>query len=180
MKKFLTLILALGNFIAFGQSRNISKSIQDDGRLVSVHVSGTVDGRNIAYDHTFDVSGMSKSERMALKDKVMESLDLSAPTTPEAPLAPEVMIPLDPVSKKEKPASASRETKSELIGGMVPYTKEVRYNHEAGEMFMRYKYERDGEQFEYERTLNVKGKSQAERQKIIKATESELGLSSVQ
>ena len=62
------------------------------------------------------------------------------------------------------------------VGGKKPFTKEVNYNSESGQLYLRYRLTKDGDDFTYERTLDVKGKTQQERQRIIETIEKEIGV----
>ena len=165
--------------MVFGQSRSITKSVHDDGKSMSIHFSGTIDGQTIKYDHTFDLSSLDMSEQLALKENILDSLDLSFPPVPETPIA---LIYLrdeaEPVMHKKAPeVSVSKEisnVQSQNAGKKQSVLKEVKYNSE-GEMYLHYKFVKSGEDFEYERTLNVRGKSETERQRIIMETEQEIG-----
>lgn len=63
------------------------------------------------------------------------------------------------------------------VGGKHPYTKEIRYDAASGELYLRYRYQKDGDDVTYERTIDAKGKSQEERQRIIDKIEKEIGVS---
>ena len=56
------------------------------------------------------------------------------------------------------------------------FTKHVRYNSETGEMFIKYRFMKDGDEYIYEKTVNAAEKSEKERLKIIEKFESEMGL----
>ena len=180
MKKYFIILLTTINSIAFGQSRSVSKSIEDDGKSVSIHISGTIDGQTIKYDHTFDLSFLDKSERLALKEKVIDSLDLSFPPAPEPPIPP-LFSDEDPEEEVSTADIENIETEKTEHTEMIcdkkrPFSKQIKYNSE-GQMYMHYQFVKNGEDFEYERTLNANGKSESERQRIIEETEQEIGFS---
>ncbi|OIN56248.1 hypothetical protein BLX24_25980 [Arsenicibacter rosenii] len=58
----------------------------------------------------------------------------------------------------------------------MPYSKQIKDDPETGRLFMRYRYEKDGEEFIFERTVNAQGKSDKEKSRIIRETEKSLGL----
>lgn len=179
MKKYFIILLITVNSIAFGQSRSVSKSVEDDGKSMSIHISGTIDGQTIKYDHTFDLSLLDKSERMALKEKVLDSLDLSFPPVPKSPVAPlfdneEPAISKTMAEKRITEKAENKETK--ISDKKQPFSKQIKYDTE-GQMYMHYQFVKNGEDFEYERTLNASGKSEKERQSIITETEQEIGFS---
>ncbi|MBE9460920.1 hypothetical protein ACFP1I_19710 [Dyadobacter subterraneus] len=180
MKNYFIILLTTINSIAFGQSRSVSRSIEDDGKSVSIHISGTIDGQTIKYDHTFDLSFLDKSERLALKEKVLDSLDLSFPPPPEPPIPPLFSDedPEEEVSKADDETVEIEKTEhtETVCDKKQPFSKQIKYNAE-GQMYMHYQFVKNGEDFEYERTLNANGKSESERQRIIAETEQEIGFS---
>jgi hypothetical protein len=182
MKKQLIILFTACNSIAFGQSRSINKTIQDDGKSMSIHISGTIDGRDISYDHTFDLSFLDRSERLTLKDNVLDFLDLSFSPIPESPVAPltseEGTEPVPAIRERKIIAAIKPEITRKQNVQTQPFSKEVKYNAQ-GEMYLHYKFVKNGEDFEYERTLNVSNKSEKERLHIITETEQEIGFSTV-
>lgn len=179
MKKYFIILLTTINSIAFGQWRSVNKSIEDDGKSMSIHISGTIDGKTIKYDHTFDLSFLDKSERMALKEKVLGSMDLSFPAAPKSPIAPLLDEESEPeISEKldGEIIEITENTQTEICDKKQPFSKQIKYNAE-GQMYMHYQFVKNGEDFEYEKTLNANGKSEKERQRIIAETEQEIGFS---
>lgn len=220
MKKILTILLAGVSTLAIAQKRAyLSRSIDDDGKKLSVKVSGTLDGKEVDIDKTFDVEGMSQEDREALRDKVLSSiaegnLELPAPKVPcnesvamaspkpkhkskPKPAVPPV-APKSPAGEwsdddasdesPETMAFSSNEVNAEMISsgkGFIKepaskqpkdFTKHVRYNSETGEMFIKYHFTKDGDEYIYEKTVNAVEKSEKERLKIIENFESEMGL----
>ncbi len=204
MKKYIILLLSVTNTMTFAQSRIVCKSVQNDDKALSVHISGTIDGQNIDIDHKFDLSMIEKSLRFAFREKIIDSLDIYIPDRPEQPeppkqpvkpKAPKAMKPCKPVTAESDTelsedidlvrenndvASWSNDYTAQPGYGKQPFNKEIRYSSDCGELFMRYKYVKDGEEYEYERTVNAKGKSEKERLRVIEETERELGLSLIQ
>ena len=66
--------------------------------------------------------------------------------------------------------------RSQVDIGDRPYSKEVDEDSKTGQLHLRYQFERNGDQHTYERTLNVKGKTDREKQQIIEGIEKELGI----
>ncbi|AYQ34885.1 hypothetical protein [Runella sp. SP2] len=167
------------------QHRSISSSIDDNGQTMSIRVKGTIDGRAIQYDRTFDVAHLSKTERKELRDHVLDSLGIQSPTPPVPPTPPTPATPPTPPVPPTPPTPFSGATYSDgyhrsghstskpLKDG---FEKEVKYNSETGELFMRYRFNKDGEEVIYERTINAADKSEKERNNIIEKIEQELGL----
>lgn len=194
MKKYIVLLLAVGNSVAFGQPKTTQKIIISDEDALSIHVSGNIDGED--FDHTFDLSSLEKIARFVFKDKIMDSLDLfvsgiqEQPTIPKAPKAPkaaksqnvpqhDIRLDHEIIEDREGTSSDTRYSTNSATAKRSFY-KEVKYNSECGELFLRYKYEKEGEEYEYERTINAKNKSESERMHIIEETERELGLNIIQ
>lgn len=218
MKKILTILLAGVSTLAIAQKRAyLSRSIDDDGKKLSIKVSGTLDGKDVDISKTFDVEGMSKEDREALRDKVLSSiakgnLDLHAPKgvckesvavathspkrKPKPPVPPAAPKPSagewsDDGASDEGPgtmAFSSNEVNAEMVSsgkGFIQepaskypkdFSKHVRYNSETGEMFIKYRFMKDGDEYIYEKTVNAAEKSEKERQRIIENFESEMGL----
>lgn len=199
MKKILTIILAGVSTLAVAQKRAyLNRSIDDDGIRLSVKVSGTLDGREVDVNKTFDVAGLSQAQREALRDWVLSSiaegnLDLSGPKgsckEPAAAVLPKPPVPPAPsVEDADAMAFSSNEVNAEIISsgkGFVKepvskdakgFTKHVRYNSETGEMYIKYRYVKDGDEYIFEKTADVTEKSEPERQRVIEKFESEIGL----
>ncbi|MCF0073364.1 hypothetical protein LZD49_22995 [Dyadobacter sp. CY261] len=195
MKKILTILLVGVSTLAIAQKRSyLSRSIDDDGKKLSIKVSGTLDGKEIDFSKTFDVDGISKEDREALRERVLSSiaegnLDLPAPkaackesvavVTPKPPVPP---------AEPEPMAFSSNEVNAEMISsgkGFIKepvsndskgFSKHVRFNSETGEMFIKYRFMKDGEEYIYEKTVNAAEKSEKDRLRVIEKFESEIGL----
>jgi DNA-binding protein YbaB len=217
MKKILTILLAGVSTLAIAQKRAyLSRSIDDDGKKLSIKVSGTFDGKEVDIDKSFDVEGMSQEDREALRDKVLSSiaegnLELPAPKgvckesvsvatapkrklntpVPPAPHKPAAGEWSDEDRNDETPetmAFSSNEVNAEMISSGKGFikepvskdpkgvTKHVRYNSETGEMYVKHKFMKNGDEYIYEKTVNAADKSEKERLKIIEKFESEMGL----
>ena len=223
MKKILTILLAGVSTLAIAQKRAyLSRSIDDDGKKLSIKVSGTLDGKEVDINKTLDVDGMSQEDREALRDKVLSSiaegnLELPAPKgvckesvavappkpkrphaspAPEASAEPSVVEPsadepsaAEPSeSGSETMAFSSNEMNAKIISSGKGFIKEpaskypkdfsrhVRYNSETGEIFIKYRFTKDGDEYIYEKTVNAAEKSEKDRKRIIENFESEMGL----
>lgn len=191
MKKYIILLLSVTNTMVFAQSRIVCKTAQDDDKALTIHVSGTIDGESIDFDHKLDLSVLEKSLRFAFKDKVLDSLNIYMTETPVKPKVPKVSRSTKPVIKEvdveelvaeraNDVSSLSKDYTEQPGYGKQSFNKEIIYSADCGVLFMRYKYVKDGEEYEYERTVNAKGKSEKERLRMIEETEKELGLSMIQ
>jgi len=195
MRTLVTTLLALTTSLAFAQHSSISRSINDDGKTLSIRVKGTVDDKPIDYDRTFNVSSLSKTERNALREHILDSLNVAVPEPPKPPVAPRAALaprtPRAPMPPTPPPHPESIDINSNdqtlvsvntdnnltvAVGGKQPYTKEVNYNAESGQLHLRYRFKKDGDDFTYDRTLDAQNKSQQERQRIIDSIEKEIGV----
>lgn len=209
MKKILTILLAGVSTLAIAQKRAyLSRSIDDDGKRLSIKVSGTLDGKEVDINKTFDVEGMSKEDRETLRDKVLSSiaqgnLELPAPKgvckesvaivppkppVPQATPAPEPSASESSAAEPETMAFSSNEMNAKIISsgkGFIneraskypkDFSRHVRYNSETGEMFIKYRFTKDGDEYIYEKTVNAAEKSEKDRQRIVESFEKEMGL----
>ena len=93
--KYIALFLLVGVTLTATAQRSTYSStrsqINDDEKTLSIQIEGQRDGQSIAYNRSFDVRGMSKAQRDALKNRVLDSLKLGntapAPEQPQAPIA---------------------------------------------------------------------------------------------
>ncbi|GAB3985010.1 hypothetical protein GCM10028806_60970 [Spirosoma terrae] len=185
MKTILTTLLALtGSLVLAQKHSSLNRSINDDGKTLSIRVNGTINGEPIDYNRTFDVANLTKEERDALRVRVLDSLNVSMPEPPKAPVAPRA--PQAPRLRSESVTIISGDEPTVVargandltmaVGGKNPYTKEVKYNSESGELYLRYRFQKDGEEITYERTLNARDKSKEERLQLIEGIEKEIGV----
>ncbi|GAB3944125.1 hypothetical protein GCM10028805_11330 [Spirosoma harenae] len=188
MKTPLLIALVLTSSFAIAQHKNsISRSINDDGKTLSIRVNGTVDGKDVDYDRTFDVSNLTKDERTALRERVLDSLNVSMPEPPRAPRAP--IAPRAPRAPRySESISISSDNDGSVVAingadnvamavsGKHPYTKMVKFNSDSGKLYLRYSFKKDGDDFTYERTLDAQNKSKEERQKMIEDVEKAIGV----
>jgi len=90
--------------------------------------------------------------------------------------SPEKNVTSDEPADNAAFASSENQQSSRFLKSEKSFSKEVRYNPACGELFLRYVYQKDGEEYEYERTVNARNKSESERTQIIEETEKALGL----
>lgn len=191
MKSLLVIIAGFLTVSVAAQQKNVSinHSINDDGKTLSIKVKGTVDGKPVDYSSTFDVTGMSKAQRDALKERVYDSLGLPSPVAPVPPVppiaphmvvAPHIVIVPEPAPPAEPVppviSSRSQYTETYTIGGDHPYTKEIKYNPKSGILYMKYRFVKNGEEVTVEKSVDAKDKSREEREQVIKAYEKEIGV----
>ena len=91
---FLTLLLGL-SFAATAQTATSTYSsthsqINDNDKTLSIQIEGQRNGQQFAYNRTFNVRGMNRGEKDALKNRVLDSLGLGeTPPTPHQPVQAE-------------------------------------------------------------------------------------------
>jgi hypothetical protein len=165
------------------KSTHISRSIDDDGNKLSISINGTIDGKSIRYDRTFLVAGLTKAERKDITQEVFDSLGLGSVTSPEPPIAPEpprsrpAPRPVPSTSKNLSVSDHKEIQSTEKVTGK-PFTKEVKFDSETGEMYLKYEFTRNGEEFVFEKTVNATSKSAKQREQIISNFEAEIILPS--
>ncbi len=78
--------------------RNVNTSINDNGKdELSIQIQADrTDGDQLRYNRTFNVAGMTKAQKDALKKHVLDSLGLSSTPAPQVTLTPPVP-PVPPV-----------------------------------------------------------------------------------
>lgn len=181
--------------MAVGQERSsISRSISDNGKTVRIKIDVEQPGREVHYDEEFDATDMSKEEKEYLVSHIQDSLGVHvAVSPPRPPKAPTFSRNTKPprfesgdvavVNRNAGTANRSKSEDSNLPKNVIvapdgtPYTKTVIEDSENNRLKLKYEYKLDGEEHVFERTLNVQGKSEAERQRLIVDTERSLGLS---
>lgn len=186
MKTISILSLTLVSSLAIAQHRSISSSTNDDGKTMSIRIHGTIDGKSIDFDRTYEVAHLSKTERKELRAHILDSLGLEMPVPPTPPTPPTPPVPPTPPAPPVPPVKSSdsygvssqsthKHTQTTTSSDQL-FDKEVKYNAESGQLFVHYRYIKNGEEVLYERTLNAPNKSAAERQQIVDRIEKELEL----
>ena len=174
MKKILTILLAGVTTLASAQKKiNLSRSIEDDGHRLSIRVNGTIDGKAINYERTFKVAGLSKSEKAGLAEHILDSLGVGS-IQPPVPPRPPAHLSAAASNGYEAVAAAERDT--EHSHSQKPFSKEVKFNEASGELYLRYQFVKDGEDFVYEKTVDAGSKSPKQRDSIIRNFEREIDL----
>ena len=187
MKKILTILLASVSALASAQHKvDLSRSIDDNGLNLTIRVNGTVDGKAIDYEKTFAVAGLSKEEKTEIKEKVFDSLGINVEplVPPRAPRAPRYPAPPSSgphsagasVNRSSVIGSEEARTKGNSVTKEKAFSKEVKFNDQTGELFLRYQFMRGTEEFIYEKTVDASSKSAGQRESIIKKFEKEIEL----
>jgi hypothetical protein len=172
MKSFLLPALLVLTVSSMAQGNiSITHTVNDDGKTLSIKITGTANGKAIDYDRAFDVKGMRAVQKNALKDKVYDSLGLHAPALPHMSVPSQLPNTAEPTI-----SSVSRNNELYTIGGNHPFTKEIRYNPQTGLLHMKYRFVENKEEILLERSIDAKDKTKEERDQIIKKYEQEIGL----
>ena len=188
MKTLFTLLLLSIGFGAVAQ-RSSSKSITTDGRELRIQVDIEQQGRSVHYSRSFDVEDMDKSEVKALENHIIDSLDrfvdnqsneLIIDRRHEARVRKrQAEVQVTSYSRSDEPARERMEASSNSSlspSDVAPSSVLVKEDKENGRLWMQYTFEKDGEELIIERTANVLGKSEREKQAIIKETERSFGI----
>jgi hypothetical protein len=95
MKKSTLLLIALllctgGIFAQKTKSTksSLSTSISDDDNELSIHVKGTINGKYVNFDRTYNVADLSEKEKNKLIRSVGDSLGVNLNHAPLAPMTP--------------------------------------------------------------------------------------------
>ncbi|WP_299287239.1 hypothetical protein [uncultured Mucilaginibacter sp.] len=93
MKNLAILLLSTFSLCASAQTRtktstyktdDTKQSVSDDGKTMHIMIKSSRAGKDVKYDHTFLVSGMSQNQKDALLKRVNDSLGISPPPPPPA------------------------------------------------------------------------------------------------
>lgn len=188
MKTLFTLLLLTVGFSALAQ-RSSNKQISNDGRQLRIRVDIEQPDRSVHYRRSFDVADMDESAVKALENHIIDSLDRAS--------SDDVSI-LSNKQKHEKQrtrraieehivySSSSAEPQADRLeanansvlspSDVAPSSVQVREDKENGRLWMQYTFQKDGEELVIERTANVVGKTEREKQAIIKETERSFGI----
>jgi len=188
MKTLFTLLLLTVGFSALAQ-RSSNKQITNDGRQLRIRVDIEQPDRSVHYRRSFDVADMDESAVKALETHIIDSLDRAS--------SDDVSV-LFNKQKHEKQrvrkateehivySSSSTEPQADRMeanassvlspSDVAPSSVQVREDKENGRLWMQYTFQKDGEELVIERTANVVGKTEREKQAIIKETERSFGI----
>jgi hypothetical protein len=101
--KILTFALLLCAGSVFGQkskstTSNLSTSISDDDKELSIQIKGTINGKKIDFDRTYNIANLSKKEKNKIIHSIEDSLGIklnidTPPIPPVPPVAPVPPVP---------------------------------------------------------------------------------------
>ncbi len=173
----LTIILAAVSTWSLGQQKTqLSRSIDDNGRNLEIRVKGNIEGKEVDYSRSFDVTGLSKSDREALARRVMDSLgigDVKVPMLPASPVVPEIQAQNVYGRTDDEDVTVATENQVQELR-KVPYSKERKYDSNRQEVHLKYQFMKNGEEFVYEKSINSQDKSEKQLEQIIRKFEQEI------
>ena len=188
MKTLLTLLLFSLCFEATAQ-RLTSKHVTTDGRQLRIRIDLEQAGRSIHYNRSFDVEDMNDDEVRLLENRVVDSLnrvmvDQSTTATINRNYNERAQKAYKDAHKaytstyveSSRANAEARATSTLSPSDVTPTSVLVREDKENGRLWMQYTFEKDGEELIIERTANVIGKTEQEKQAIIKETERSFGI----
>lgn len=198
MKSALTLFCMAFSLLATAQQRVLRKSIDDNGRKLIVEIDLDRAGQAVQYRGRFDVAHLGKSEKQALLDHVLDSLQMPRHTDevafldqvteePERFHPARVPPPLAP--PRIRRAIAATATSPDAVGVATasselaltmpeppteptePISQIVQDLRPEGKLRIYCEFKRNGEVWKVERLLDVRGKSEAEKERLIEETQ---------
>ncbi|GAB3542394.1 hypothetical protein [Spirosoma fluminis] len=189
MKMLFTLVLLAVGFSAVAQ-RSSSKIVTTDGRQLRIRVDMEQSGNSLHYNRSFDVTDLDASAVKALESSILDSLDqafsgsyqrvavrkrepkLKKTSCDDATAA--VVINSDAQAADQALQASTDPTLS--LSDVSPASVLFREDKANGRLWMQYIFKKDGEELVIERTANVVGKTEREKQAIIKETERSFGI----
>ena len=94
MKTLTILLLSTLSLCATAQSRtktstyktdDTKQSVTDDGKTLRIMIKSSKAGKDVKYDHTYQVQGLNRQQKDALVKRVNDSLGINPPPAPPAP-----------------------------------------------------------------------------------------------
>ncbi|GAB3729995.1 hypothetical protein [Spirosoma lituiforme] len=188
MKTLFTLLLLTVGFGALAQ-RSSSKQITNDGRQLRIRVDIEQPDYSVHYRRLFDVTDMDESAIKALENHIIDSLDMASSSNATVRVGKSThenqrtrKTTEERVTYSSNSADApyhqlEASTSSSLSPASVfPSSVLVREDKENGRLWMQYTFQKDGDELVIERTANVIGKTEREKQAIIRETERSFGI----
>ncbi|MBO9637592.1 MAG: hypothetical protein J7576_05445 [Siphonobacter aquaeclarae] len=175
--KHVLIALSLLSLPALAQKRsNLSSSISDDGKTLHIDIHGTVDGREIRYDHTHAVEGLSSDEKHKLVSDAYTSLGLEPPAKPKPPVPPAPPSPpippagpLSPPSPPTPPSGPPAPPAPPVPTYEIPRDASLLIDEDSREMRVTIERTTNGKRKVLQKTFDVRGKSDAEKRRLIES-----------
>lgn len=180
MKTLITILLSTACITVMAQKSSkssLSETIQDDGKTLSVKITGDVNGRTVNYSNKFNVKGMSSAEKDALTKRITDSLGIKSSHQPSTPTPPAT-------NSRRVYAFTAPDAPDAPAAPKAPRTKIYEHrdikssiNDDGETMYLKFKGTVNDKPVKYERILDVKGKSAKEKNDLIKGITDSLGIS---
>lgn len=157
MKILITLLLAASSFVASAQNKtkqSLHQDIDDDGKTMTINISGTSGGKAIQYYKQFDVAGMSKKVKDAMVNRITDSLGINRHNNPPEP--------------PSAPATVSSRSVTSSVHSSI---------HEHNDtMVVQITGTRNNKPLNYNRNFKVKGLSKQQKDAIVRHVTDSLGI----
>lgn len=188
MRTGLLIITSLISFAGMSQKNvSLSKSVNDNGKSLHIQIDGTVDGKPVNYNKSFNVEGLSKAEKEELQGKVMNELGISNVSAPKAPEAPgPAVVAKSPAVKSDANSdfdrSFDRANASVTTGykqnqaKIKGFSKDISFDPRSGVLCMKYSFTKEGVEYISEKTVDSGAETPQKRARIIEEFEKEIGL----
>lgn len=177
MKSLFTILFCCCAVMAAKAQRNISRNIDDDGKTMVVEIRGTNGGTSFAYKRTFDVTGISKEEKKALVNRIVDSLGIAAADTPPVPSVSSLpaVAPVSPVPPVPPAMTWSSSGSSKSTTAHQNLHSDI--DDDGHTLHVRIKGTSNDKKVDYDRTFNIEGMTSQEKSKFIKNITDSLGVS---
>ena len=156
MKILATLLLSACSLMALAQHKtkqSLHQDIDDDGKTLTINISGTTDGKPVQYYKQFNVAGMSKPVKEAMINRITDSLGVNRHNNQPVP-----------------PPVGARSVTSTVHSSV----------HEHNDtMVVTITGTRNKGPFNYNRNFNVKGLSKQQKDAIVRHVTDSLGIGPV-
>jgi len=160
MKFIATLLLSACSLVALAQHKtkqSLHQDIDDDGKTLTVNISGTSGGKNIQYYRQFNVAGMNKQKKDAMLNRITDSLGINRHNNPSVPPAPA--------------ANSSSRSVTSSVHSSVKEHNDIMAITVIGTI--------NNEPVNYNRNFKVKGLSKQQKDAIVRRITDSLGIGPV-
>ena len=161
MKKITLLLLIAFSLKASAQTKtsvsrsDIKKSVKDDGKTLHITINGSKGRKEIKYDRTFTVAGMSAAQRDALVKRISDSLGVSQPSPPPAPNT----MTMASTSSKTNTSPKTKISKSEIKQTVKDDGKTLHLILNSNQA---------GKEVKFDQTFAVAGMSRLQKEALVK------------
>jgi phenylpyruvate tautomerase PptA (4-oxalocrotonate tautomerase family) len=160
MKIIATIVLSACSLMALAQHKtqqSLHQDIDDDGKTLTINISGTTGGKAIQYYKQFNVAGMSKQVKEAMINRITDSLGVNRHNNPNVP--PTVPAPVGARSVTSSVHSSVHEHNDTMVVTITGTRNNAPLN--------------------YNRNFNVKGLSKQQKNAMVRHVTDSLGIGPV-